>query len=463
MPQFLGHFSWRLYGRTSVNNLLDSTGGHMGSITSYCVKVIKDNFKLITWLQIFIIAITPNFIFYQTANATTVSAEGWSVTKRLVQGATTFYDGAKNVVLNGKSYAATGAAAITPTASQVSKMIVRTGAVLAVDLAIKELIGAVDYVMDPANNRVIYDSSEQSNPALYKYLFAVSGYETYQDGYYALTAPAVCSQVIGKKVYPQWSSFKWTYETDTSYSYGLCSSSITSVVISRFSNPAYNPNAEREKSYLPYETVASQIISDAVAEKADGKAYVSSVADTALEDEQRQIVPASDLTQQLNNSQAIPTNGTGTGTATPTTGTGTGTGTGDPTAQQQPYDITINFPIFCNWAPTICQAAQAGINYVASYTKDVDALKKEYGDNPKFDDKPLEFDKGPATPDTTISFGGGCPAPLNAPYSFMGISGSIEIPFTPFCKIAEVSKPVIIAVSAYFAALIIGGIRSGDA
>ncbi|MFH4333839.1 hypothetical protein WAJ64_23325, partial [Acinetobacter baumannii] len=78
---------------------------------------------------------------------------------------------------------------------------------------------------------------------------------------------------------------------------------------------------------------ASQIISDAVAEKADGKAYVSSVADTALEDEQRQIVPASDLTQQLNNSRAIPTNGTGTGTATPTTGTGTGTGTGDPTAQ----------------------------------------------------------------------------------------------------------------------------------
>lgn len=35
-------------------------------------------------------------------------------------------------------------------------MIVRTGAVLAVDLAIKALIGAVGYTMDPANNRVIY-------------------------------------------------------------------------------------------------------------------------------------------------------------------------------------------------------------------------------------------------------------------------------------------------------------------
>lgn len=447
----------------------------MGSITSYCVKVIKDNFKLITWLQIFIIAITPNFIFYQTANATTVSAEGWSVTKRLVQGATTFYDGAKNVVLNGKNYAATGTAAITPTASQVSKMIVRTGAVLAVDLAIKALIGSVDYVMDPANNRVKYfvtgDPANPQDPSVQYY------YQTGAFGvtkYFSSNSAAANDQCTRNAQGNRWilvsvTPYSWaTDETGMRDAKCVIKRSATDANETfnwsyiRVLNPAYNPaapNPNTQEKYLPYDAVASQIISDATSENADSKAYVSSVADTALEDEQRQIVPASDVTQQLNNSQAIPTNGTGTGTATPTTGTGTG----DPTAQPQPYDITINFPIFCNWAPTICQAAQAGINYVASYTKDVDALKKEYGDNPKFDDKPLEFDKDPATPDTTISFGGGCPAPLNAPYSFMGISGSIEIPFTPFCKIAEVSKPVIIAVSAYFAALIIGGIRSGDA
>ncbi|HFG6972386.1 TPA: virulence factor TspB C-terminal domain-related protein [Acinetobacter baumannii] len=447
----------------------------MCSITSYCVKVIKDNFKLITWLQIFIIAITPNFIFYQTANATTVSAEGWSVTKRLVQGATTFYDGAKNVVLNGKNYAATGTAAITPTASQVSKMIVRTGAVLAVDLAIKALIGSVDYVMDPANNRVKYfvtgDPANPQDPSVQYY------YQTGAFGvtkYFSSNSAAANDQCTRNAQGNGWilvsvTPYSWaTDETGMRDAKCVIKRSATDANETfnwsyiRVLNPAYNPaapNPNTQEKYLPYDAVASQIISDATSENADSKAYVSSVADTALEDEQRQIVPASDVTQQLNNSQAIPTNGTGTGTATPTTGTGTG----DPTAQPQPYDITINFPIFCNWAPTICQAAQAGINYVASYTKDVDALKKEYGDNPKFDDKPLEFDKDPATPDTTISFGGGCPAPLNAPYSFMGISGSIEIPFTPFCKIAEVSKPVIIAVSAYFAALIIGGIRSGDA
>ncbi|TDH74549.1 hypothetical protein DWA22_20640, partial [Acinetobacter baumannii] len=62
----------------------------------------------IVLLSLFV-AFTPNLIFIQAANATTVAGEGWSVTKRLVQGATTFYDGAKNVVLNGKNYDATGA------------------------------------------------------------------------------------------------------------------------------------------------------------------------------------------------------------------------------------------------------------------------------------------------------------------------------------------------------------------
>ncbi|WP_072689820.1 virulence factor TspB C-terminal domain-related protein [Acinetobacter baumannii] len=439
----------------------------MGSITSYCVKVIKDNFKLLTWLQIFIIAIAPNFIFYQTANATTVASEGWSVTKRLVQGATTFYDGTKNIVLNGKNYAATGAAAITPTTGQVAKMIVRTGAVLAVDLAIKALIGGVGYVMDPANNRVKYYEGNTD------YL----GSGIHVQGVYGSSATNACINYVAflqkantsyKYRYDNVSGLKLnigtTYTFNCLYSVDFFPTDSDNRMTQYTATGTINNYTQttQDEKYLGYDAIAAQVISDAVAEKADAKAYVSSVADTALEqDEQKQIVPASDVTQQLKNSQAIPTNGTGTGTATPTTGTGTGTG--DPTAQPQPYDITINFPIFCNWAPTVCQAAQAGINYVASYTKDVDALKKEYADNPKFDDKPLQFDKDPATPDTTISFGGGCPAPLNAPYSFMGISGSIEIPFTPFCKIAEVSKPVIIAVSAYFAALIIGGIRSGDA
>ncbi|PJF05137.1 virulence factor TspB C-terminal domain-related protein [Acinetobacter seifertii] len=423
----------------------------MGSITSYCVKVINDNFKLLTWLQIFIIAIAPNFIFYQSAQATTVADEGWNVTKKLVQGATTFYDGAKNVVLNGKNYAATGTAAITPVAGQVAKMIVRTGALLAVDLAIKALIGSLDYVMDPANSQVVYNGN--ANGTYY--------WDQYPNVTFSTVAEA-CQYAATHGSYSKWKYYSSLKNGDSYWCYG------------KELNPQgneYVPNndpsiyaivhgkpGEVDKRTLPYETVASQIISDAVAEKSDAKAYVSSVADTALEDEQNQIVPSTQIIDQLENNKLIPTTETAQGQSTPQSDPK------DPTQPKAPpTDIKIDFPVFCSWAPTVCQAAQSGINFVKSYMDDSKALKQEYADNPKFDDKPLEFDKDPSTPDTTISFGGACPAPLNAPYSFMGISGSIEVPFTPFCKIAEVSKPVIIAVSAYFAALIVGGIRSGDA
>ncbi|MFP0273153.1 virulence factor TspB C-terminal domain-related protein [Acinetobacter baumannii] len=444
----------------------------MGSITSYCVKVIKDNFKLLTWLQIFIIAIAPNFIFFQAANATTVAGEGWNVTKSFVRGASTFYDGTKNVMLNGQQYLIKGSAYITPTAGQVAKMIVRTGAVLAVDLAIKALIGAVDYVMDPANNQVIYyDRNNPTNCLFYSYI--VSAGPSYKAcGLEAAANLAKPYLESTDEIYKSYSLVSCSRKdpsdiTSAFYYSGTCTfsrihkrtgeSSTSWFSVNHLTNPAYSP--ENNKKTLPYDAVGSQIISDANSDNANAKAYVSSVADTALEqDEQKQLVPAQDVINQLEYNKTIPTTETAQGQSTPRTDPN------DPTAPKAPpTDITINFPVFCSWAPTVCQAAQSGIDFVKSYLDDSKALKKEYADNPKFDDKPLQFDKDPATPDTTISFGGGCPAPLNAPYSFMGISGSIEIPFTPFCKIAEVSKPVIIAVSAYFAALIIGGIRVGDA
>ncbi|HAV5658751.1 TPA: hypothetical protein JI147_19760, partial [Acinetobacter baumannii] len=328
------------------------------------------------------VAFTPNLIFIQAANATTVAGEGWSVTKRLVQGATTFYDGAKNVVLNGKNYAATGAAAITPTASQVSKMIVRTGAVLAVDLAIKALIGAVDYTMDPANNRVIYRVPPDPNSPNLQYAWHWTNI-----GYYSTTTEAAVAYMAYHNSTASSSKQAASYQIkDTisanSKTVNLFDSSgalVGLATIQWLLNPNYDPKAppqENQEKYLPYDAVASQLISDAVAEKTDGKAYVSSVADTALEDEQRQIVPATDVTQQLNNSQAIPTNNAAQGTSTPRADPN------DPTAPPAPpTDITINFPVFCDWAPSVCQAANAAINFpklfVEKFQKWDDWLNRE--------------------------------------------------------------------------------------
>lgn len=419
-----------------------------------------DNFKLITWLQIFIIAITPNFIFFQSANATTVSAEGWSVTKRLVQGATTFYDGTKNIVLNGKNYAATGAAAITPTAAQVAKMIVRTGAVLAVDVAIKALIGAVDYTMDPANNQVKYKVINDPNsiPPYAQYYYADPTRTKF------CTSIATCNIVVSEMAKPNgWTNTGCVAESTGRLACRLTrDSSSTTQYMDRYVNPNYDPNAvpNEEERTLPYAAVASQIISDAVANKADGKAYVSSVADTALEDEERQIVPATDMTNQLNNSQAIPTSNTAQGQAVPQTNPN------DPTAPKAPpTDITLNFPVFCEWAPTVCQAAQAAIDFpktVADYWKKTDKWMNESASDtsetkPEVKELELNFDDG-----SRINFDQTCPQPQPIQVTFMGVTQDASFSFEPLCNFMIMIRPFVIGSAYLIGAYIVMGLSRGN-
>lgn len=411
----------------------------------------------------FVLIFAPTYVF-----ATSVSAEGWSVTKRLVQGATTFYDGTKNIVLNGKNYAATGAAAITPTAAQVSKMIVRTGAVLAVDLAIKTLIGAVDYVMDPANNRVKYyvdptgNSPKPTDQYMWRYESSTTGIATFA---YPGVPSSICQSVLSLwSGRTPWNYDKVSVSSSSTTQIGCYISSTTTSFngvsyVSRVVNPAYDPNAQpnREEKYLPYDAVASQIMSDAVADKAEGKAYVSSVADTALEqDEQKQIVPASDVANQLNNSQSIPTSNTAQGAATPKPIEGTP----DPTQPQPtPYDITINFPIFCSWAPSVCQAAQVAINFPAKVDKWIEGLFYNTKGLPEYDNKTdLFIHEQPEIKHVSINWGSVCPAPVTVPLSFMGISREITVVnYQYICDYAWIIKASVNMVASISAVYIVAG------
>lgn len=436
-----------------------------------------NNFKLITWLQIFIIAIAPNFIFYQEANATSVASEGWSVAKKLVQGATTFYDGTKNIVINGKNYAATGTAKITPAAAQVSKMIVRVGAVVAVDLAIKALIGAVDYTMDPANNEVIYKVPGENPPATnckpdfsdcpptVNNLWRNSGLQNtffFTPQSACLNLAEVTKTQLTSMVQQNATNYR-CYIVDTK---GVANSYVVSASI----NPKYDPNAPpapdtSETKRLPYDAVAAQIMSDAMAEKPEGKAFVSTVADTALEeDEQKQIVPATDVIQQLTQSQAIPTTGTGTGTAVPAPTTGDPT-TGDPAAGTPPYDIKLNFPVFCDWAPVVCQAAQVAINFpatVAGYWAAANKWMNESATDstdtkPEIKDLQLNFDDG-----NRITFDQTCPQPQSIEITFMGVSQEAGFSYEPLCNFMISIRPFVIGSAYLIGAYIVMGLSRGN-
>lgn len=403
---------------------------------------------------------------FNMARATTVAGEGWNVSKRLVQGATTFYDGTKGIILNGKNYAATGVAKITPSASQVAKMIVRTGAVLAVDLAIKSLINGVSYVMDPANNRVkYYPDPSCTVDSCVAYYFQPNGWpQTYT------SANEACKAVFATNGWKSSSVTASLVYSGTTLTAAHCEGVNNSGAKVTVDIPARKVSTAppREERYLSYEDVAAKVISNAVAEDNEAKGYVSSVADTALiEDENQQIVPANDLINQLNSSQAIPTNNTATGSATPSTGSGTG----DPTAQPAPTDITLNFPVFCGWAPTVCQAAKTVIEFPSTLQKWWDTGSKAASDtwtdiqewvkDPENPDNTLDLDDQPQTePNTQINFSTSCPAKIPLNFSWNGQTLDFSFDFSMWCEsISTFVYPIVVALGALHALYIVSGVR----
>ncbi|EMU9037702.1 virulence factor TspB C-terminal domain-related protein [Acinetobacter baumannii] len=423
------------------------------------------------------VALAPNFIFLQAANATTVGAEGWSVTKRIVSGATSIYDGAKNVVLNGKNYTSKGVATITPAASQVSKMIVRVGAVVAVDLAIKALLGSVDYVMDPANNEVVYKVPGENPPAKNCKLDFSDCPPTINNLWrnsslqntFFFTPQSACEN-LAEVTKTQLTSM--VQQNATNYRcYIVDSKGVSnSYVVSASINPKYDPNAVAppntgETKRLGYDAVAAQIISDAIAEKPEGKAFVSSVADTALEeDEQKQIVPASTITQQLNSTQSIPTSNTATGEATKDqTDPNTGETVKDTT------DLKLEFPVFCEWAPTVCQAAQAAIEFpktfLEKFTKWDDWINRETKaytyDETKLDTEDKRTFDFSIFNTNRFSVDDKCPTPEPQTITVLGVTTSFSLSLQPVCSVLELAKPALVACSYIYAAYIVIGAAKG--
>ncbi|MGQ0897168.1 virulence factor TspB C-terminal domain-related protein (plasmid) [Acinetobacter baumannii] len=420
------------------------------------------------------IALAPTYIF-----AGSVASEGWSVTKRLVNGATTFYDGTKSVILNGKQYVTKGSAFIIPNSSQVGKMIVGTGAVLAVDLAIKGLLGAVDYVMDPANNRVKYfvtgDPANPKDPSVKLYYQVSSNGVTKYFSSNLAAATDLCTRNAQGYGWILVSTTPATFAPDkTDYQYATCVIKRNSTSenetftwpYSQIINPAYDPNAQpnKEEKYLPYESVGARIISDANANNSDAKAYVSSVADTALEqDEQKQLVPAQDIINQFEFNKSIPTNNTATGTSTPTTGTG------DPATATPPYDIKLDFPVFCDWAPTVCQAAQAAIEFpktfVEKFNKWDDWLNRETKaytyDETKLDTEDKRSFDFSVFNENRFNVDDKCPAPEPHTFTLAGQTVSFSFDLMPVCSILEMAKPALIAASYIYAAYIVIGASRG--
>lgn len=435
-----------------------------------------------TIIKIFIclsLIYTPMF-----ANAANVG--GWNLSNPIAQGASTVYDATKNVLINGKKFIKESSVKITPTASQVSKVLARGGAGYALSVAVEQLLGAVDWVLDPANNQIVYykepTSTDPQKNEQYMWKFDGSGVFTNLTLSYGLSADAVCNAVLSAHA----NKSPWFYDkvsvsrkSATSISC-LVSSSKTSfngtASVSRVANPAYDPNAqdERERKTLPLETVAQKVISNA--EGGDINAQVATTpaaADIVAEAETDQSKARPIASQAEANAETKPAD------AAEAEKANEAQGESKPNTQNpEAMDISLEFPVFCSWAPTVCEAAQVVISFPQTLTEWWEtanqkaddwatSISQAYQDFMRDDDLPNDDTKvditdipTPELQENAISWGAACPADVSIPISMQGVSSTLVFSWSPWCQLLSIIKPAIIASAYIGAAFIVLGLRT---
>lgn len=430
------------------------------------------------------LAVFMAFVLHFTAftNAHAAGFGAWTINNSVAQGASVILNGSKEVILNGAKKIATGTAIIKPTAAQVSKVLARGAAGYALSIAVEQLLGAVDWVLDPANSQIRYKEKENKQCAVAAdcpELPLIWAYSLNSKVKYASDAETACKSAMS--FWPELNGIISRIEYLDNGKIARCYHRYGYTQVNQVVNPNYDPNVKDDDKIktIPLETVAQKVISNA--ESGDAKAQVATVAAAAdiVAEAETDSNKARPIINQFENTQSIPTDQTAKGDAVPKENANTENPSSSVAAPET--DLTLDFPIFCDWAPSICQAAKEVIAlpitltewwttattsiteaYELAKTK-AQAVEDYFKNEPELDtDTELEIDEPEIDVDTDINFGGNCPAPITVPVSFATINTSIEFNYTWFCQLADFLKPIVIALSSFTAALIIGGVRQDD-
>lgn len=426
-------------------------------------------------------------IFFTTSvNASTVN--GWSTSNPVAKGASTVYEGTKKVIIDGKDYIKKGTAIVTPTATGVAKTLAKGVAGVALSVAVEQLLGAVDWVLDPANNQIRYTKPDTSNDPCTAASCAPSEYLWKRDtdlGSFS-SQNAICQAVASKYGHTltgvgiqngQFACF--TKKPNGAADWWA---------VDRVANPTYDPSAEDEnkEKTIPLEVVAAQVISNAEGntDKKSGAqvATGAAAADIVQEAESDQTgTKARPIAQQFENSASTkPADEAAAAEAN----TATGTQTQNPT-KPETTDLALEFPAFCGWAPIVCEAAQTVISFpqtltewwttgkekaegwATSISESWTETKEWVKDDTKLDDAdndpPVIKDIPIGTLDTSAFKGtAGCPSSIQVPVAFAK-SGNVEISYEPICAMASKWSFVAPFIGFFSGALIILGVgRKGE-
>lgn len=431
-------------------------------------------------------AFTLYFNLISQANA---AVGGWDLKNPVAQGASTVYDATKNVVINGKKYIKDSSVKITPTASQVAKVLARGGAGYALSVAVEQLLGSVDWVLDPANNQIKYwevDSSLPPNSCVSSKLLNWGGKPTpvgevinavkkdinnRNPSNYAKNAGSVLSTTCSNNSVTITIEVKWCR---SGCSPGIAYPYSGEPAERVFTATIVGEAEQEEPKTIPLETVAQKVISNAEGGDTHAQAATTAAAADIVAEAEKDDAKARPIASQAEaNATTKPAD------AAEAEKANEAQGEAKPNeANPEATDLSLTFPIFCNWAPTICEAAQVVISFPQTLTDWWETGKskaeewalsiseawttvKEWAKSDPPEDTELEIPE-PEQPeiDTEIAFGGSCPADHQAEIN-MGV-GVIKMPisYEPICTTVSTAKPVLIFVGFFIAALIIGGVKT---
>lgn len=397
-----------------------------------------------------------------STNIYAANVGGWTLGGGIAQGASTVYNGTKQVIIDGKDYIKKGTAKITPPATGVAKVLARGVAGYALSVAVEQLLGAVDWVLDPANNQIKYYPAD-TKPVDPKDPSVKIFYFLWGDSARYASPSALCSAKGGD-----------LYNSGENY---YCDGKFVYTLV----NPIYDPNAQpdKEQKTIPLETVAQKVISNAQSGDTNAQVATTAAAADIVAEAEKDNVKARPIAQQLEASSSTKPSDE---TAAENANTATGTQTQNPT-KPEATDLKLEFPAFCGWAPIVCEAAQVVISFPQTLTNWWEtgkskaeewalsiseawtaakewATKENESEDTEVDIEELDLE----AESVDINLASGCPAPVVFIDSdFYGQPFKIEFSFDGFCSIlSDWVRPILISLGAFIAALILGGVKVNE-
>lgn len=417
-----------------------------------------------------------NIVLAPTYAFATTNLGGWSIGDLVADGASSIVNGTKNVLINGANVVKTSTAKITPTAGAVSKVLARGAAGYALSVAVEQLLGAVDWVLDPANNRITYKADPTKENIQTPYIYRTNATVATDN-----SSPYESCRIQSAPTDPFWNRYTFSLSPNGVDSLGrpkyICSrvwyndtqdrtTTGTTQVIAISTNPDYS---DTDQKSIPLDTVAAQVISNAESStNNDHKVGAQTATTTAAQD-----MLANDAATQTNVQNQLETNAR---TQTQEQAQGE-TKPADPANPAAGNTIKLNFPVFCSWAPVVCEAAQVAISFPQTvtnwWTTATAAISaswttfKEWLDWTKNDDSLPDSEQNsvtdlptPELQENAISWGASCPADVQIPISLYGQSSTLTFSWSPWCQLLSIIKPAIIASAYIGAAFIVLGLRT---